>query len=96
MSSRRQVVYCANSLGSSESALLEVTAVFCGVVVATGIALIVRSTALEAPAHKRSLISRTRSTFVFSHQPLRISGQSCRRSSAISWSVVFPFRSGRR
>ncbi|TKA54655.1 hypothetical protein B0A53_03062 [Rhodotorula sp. CCFEE 5036] len=30
--STAEVVYCANSLGSSESALLEVTAVFCGVV----------------------------------------------------------------
>jgi hypothetical protein len=48
-----------DSLGSNESALLEVTAVFCGIVVATGIALIVSSTALEALAHERSLISHS-------------------------------------
>ncbi|KWU43618.1 hypothetical protein RHOSPDRAFT_26177 [Rhodotorula sp. JG-1b] len=35
-----EVAYCVDSLGRSESALLEVTAVFCGVVVATGVALI--------------------------------------------------------
>ncbi|KAG0664271.1 hypothetical protein C6P46_001735 [Rhodotorula mucilaginosa] len=35
-----EVAYSVDSLGSNESALLEVTAVFCGIVVATGIALI--------------------------------------------------------
>lgn len=74
-----------DSLGSSESALLEVTAAFCGVVVATGVALIVSSTALEALAHERSLISRIRSTFVSNRQPLQISGQLYRKSSAMSW-----------
>lgn len=74
------MAYCAQSLGSNESVLLDVTAVFCGIVVVTGIALIVSSTALHKLARARLLIPRTRSTFVSNRQPLRTSGQLCHKS----------------